>query len=60
MDFSIANRFSENDRFPIAISQVDILAGGDADAVKVDADVYTNYRFIIRVQRTFIEKHQIV
>ena len=29
--------FSGRDRFHIAISQVDILAGGDADAVKVDA-----------------------
>lgn len=37
MDFSIANRFSENDRFHIAISQVDILAGGNADAVEVDS-----------------------
>ena len=29
--------FSDIDRFHIAISQMDILAGGDADAVKVDA-----------------------
>ena len=36
MDFSIANRFSENDRFHIAISQVDILAGSDVDDVEVD------------------------
>ena len=28
--------FSGRDRFHIAISQVDILAGGDADAVEVD------------------------
>ena len=29
--------FSDIDRFHIAISMMDILAGGDADAVKVDA-----------------------
>ena len=52
--------FSDRDRFHIAINQMDIFPQIMSKPWKWIHDVYTNYRFIIRIQRTFIEKHQIV
>ena len=50
--------FSGRDRFHIAINQMDIFPQIMSKPWKWIHDVYTNYRFIIRIQRTFIEKHQ--
>ena len=52
--------FSDRDRFHIAINQMDIFPQIMSKPWKWIHDVYTNYRFIIRIQRTFIENHQIV
>ena len=48
--------FSDRDRFHIAINQMDIFPQIMSKPWKWIHDVYTNYRFIIRIQRTFIEK----